>query len=130
MRLNEVCDQKQSTLSEKKVALDQLSRLTDHCIQFVSYSLENGSDMDLLYSKKYVFQFLFLFFFFKFRLRRVLRLTEFIHYFFRSVTNHLERIKKRRADIPNPEIPVRIHLSADKLPDLIKGHFQFYSTSS
>ncbi|XP_066591209.1 E3 ubiquitin-protein ligase TRIM33 isoform X3 [Prorops nasuta] len=89
MRLNEVCDQKQNTLNEKKIALDQLSNLTDHCIQFVSYALEKGSDMELLYSKK-------------------------------SVTNHLQRIKSRRADIPNPEIPVRIHLSLEKVPDLIK----------
>lgn len=54
MRLNEVCDQKQNTLNEKKVALDQLSKLTDHCIQFVSHALNKGSDMELLYSKKYV----------------------------------------------------------------------------
>lgn len=54
MRLNEVCDQKQNTLNEKKVALDQLSKLTDHCIQFVSHALNKGTDMELLYSKKYV----------------------------------------------------------------------------
>ncbi|XP_012250621.2 E3 ubiquitin-protein ligase TRIM33 [Athalia rosae] len=89
LRLNEVCDQKQNTLNEKKVALDQLSKLTDHCIQFVNHALDKGSDMALLYSKK-------------------------------SVINHLQRIKTRRADIPNPEIPVRIHLSLDKVPDLIK----------
>nr|XP_050847136.1 E3 ubiquitin-protein ligase TRIM33-like isoform X1 [Vespula vulgaris]XP_050847137.1 E3 ubiquitin-protein ligase TRIM33-like isoform X1 [Vespula vulgaris] len=89
MRLNEVCDQKQNTLNEKKVALDQLSKLTDHCIQFVSHALNKGTDMELLYSKK-------------------------------SVTSHLQRIKSRRADIPNPEIPVRIHLSFEKVPDLIK----------
>lgn len=41
--------------------------------------------------------------------------------FYRSVTSHLQRIKSRRADIPNPEIPVRIHLSLEKVPDLIKG---------
>lgn len=58
MRLNEVCDQKQNTLNEKKVALDQLSKLTDHCIQFVTHALKKGSDMELLYSKKYVFQIL------------------------------------------------------------------------
>ncbi|XP_076622856.1 E3 ubiquitin-protein ligase TRIM33 [Colletes latitarsis] len=89
MRLNEVCDQKQNTLNEKKVALDQLSKLTDHCIQFVAHALKKGTDMELLYSKK-------------------------------SVTSHLQRIKSRRADIPNPEIPVRIHLSLEKVPDLIK----------
>lgn len=54
LRLNEVCDQKQNTLNEKKVALDQLSKLTDHCILFGSYALKKGSDMELLYSKKYV----------------------------------------------------------------------------
>lgn len=52
-RLNEVCDQKQNTLKEKKVALDQLSKLTDHCILFGTYVLKKGSDMELLYSKKY-----------------------------------------------------------------------------
>lgn len=89
-RLAEVCDQKQNTLNEKKIALDQLSKLTDHCIQFVTFALEKGSDMELLYSKK-------------------------------SVTNHLQRIKSKRADIPNPDIPVRIHVSMDKVQDLIKG---------
>lgn len=46
------------------------------------------------------------------------------------MTNHLQRIKCRRADIPNPEIPVRIHLALEKVPDLIKGIFtllNFYS---
>ncbi|XP_012224191.1 E3 ubiquitin-protein ligase TRIM33 [Linepithema humile] len=89
MRLTEVCDQKQNTLNEKKVALDQLSKLTDHCILFGTHALKKGSDMELLYSKK-------------------------------SITSHLQRIKSRRADIPNPEIPVRIHLSLEKVPDLIK----------
>ncbi|XP_058791077.1 E3 ubiquitin-protein ligase TRIM33 isoform X2 [Phymastichus coffea] len=89
IRLNEVCDQKQNTLKEKKIALDHLSKLTDHCIDFVNYVLEQDDDMELLYSKK-------------------------------SVTSHLQRIKSRRADIPNPEIPVRIHLSMDKMQDLIK----------
>ncbi|XP_034949830.1 E3 ubiquitin-protein ligase TRIM33 isoform X2 [Chelonus insularis] len=89
MRLNEVCDQKQTTLNEKKDALDQLSKLTDHCIQFVTYALNKGSDRELLFSKK-------------------------------SIVGHLQRIKNRRADIPNPEIPVRIHLSLEKVPDLVK----------
>lgn len=40
-----------------------------------------------------------------------------------QMTNHLHRIKSRRADIPNPEIPVRIHLSFEKVPDLIKGMY-------
>lgn len=53
-RLSEVCDQKQNTLNEKKIALDQLSKLTDHCILFGNYALKKGSDMELLYSKKYV----------------------------------------------------------------------------
>jgi hypothetical protein len=39
----------------------------------------------------------------------------------RTVTHHLQRIKSRRADIPNPEIPVRISVAMDKLNDLIKG---------
>ncbi|KAF5308881.1 hypothetical protein FQR65_LT00581 [Abscondita terminalis] len=88
-RLSEVCEQKQKTLQEKKVALDQLSKMTDYCIEFTQHALENGSDMALLYSK-------------------------------RQVTMHLQRIKCKRADIPNPEIPVRIHLALDKVPDLIK----------
>lgn len=89
-RLNDVCDQKQNTLTEKKVALDQLSKLTDHCMDFVNYALVTGTDMELLYCKK-------------------------------SVTNHLQRIKSKRADIPNPEIPVRIHLNIEKVQDLLKG---------
>lgn len=39
----------------------------------------------------------------------------------RAVCAHLQRIKSRRADIPNPEIPVRISLALDKLPDLVRG---------
>ncbi|CAH0718870.1 unnamed protein product, partial [Brenthis ino] len=38
----------------------------------------------------------------------------------RTVAAHLQRIKSRRADIPNPEIPVRIALALDKLPDLVR----------
>lgn len=90
LRLNEVCDAKQKTLTEKKEALEQLSLLTDHCIEFVNNALSKGSDMALLYSKK-------------------------------SVTSHLQRIKSRRADIPNPEIPVRISLAFEKVPELIRG---------
>lgn len=41
----------------------------------------------------------------------------------KQVTEHLKRIKCRRADIPNPEIPVRIHLAMDKVPELVKGEF-------
>lgn len=89
VRLNEVCDGKQKTLNEKKLALDQLSKLTDHCIEFVNNALSMGSDMALLFSKT-------------------------------NLTTHLQRIKSRRADIPNPEIPVRINLALDKVPDLIK----------
>lgn len=89
-KLTEVCDSKQKTLQEKKQALEQLSKMTDHCINFTQHALETGSDMALLYSKK-------------------------------QVTEHLKRIKCKRADIPNPEIPVRIHLALDKVPDLIKG---------
>ncbi|KAJ8966872.1 hypothetical protein NQ314_003266 [Rhamnusium bicolor] len=88
-KLTEVCDSKQKTLQEKKLALEQLSKMTDHCIEFTQHALDNGSDMALLYSKK-------------------------------QVTDHLKRIKCKRADIPNPEIPVRIHLALDKVPDLIK----------
>ncbi|XP_047998746.1 E3 ubiquitin-protein ligase TRIM33 [Leguminivora glycinivorella] len=89
LRLNEVCDGKQRTLSEKKDALEQLANITDHCVEFVSAALQQGSDTAVLYSK-------------------------------RAVCAHLQRIKSRRADIPNPEIPVRIALALDKLPDLVK----------
>ena len=44
-------------------------------------------------------------------------------YIHRQITQHLQRIKSRRADIPNPEIPVRIHLATDKVPDLIRGKY-------
>ncbi|CAH2088414.1 unnamed protein product [Euphydryas editha] len=87
LRLNEVCDGKQRTLSEKKDALEQLAAITDHCVDFVSAALDQGSDTAVLHSK-------------------------------RAVCAHLQRIKSRRADIPNPEIPVRISLALDKLPDL------------
>ncbi|XP_045453569.1 transcription intermediary factor 1-alpha [Melitaea cinxia] len=89
LRLNEVCDGKQRTLSEKKDALEQLAAITDHCVDFVSAALEQGSDTAVLHSK-------------------------------RAVSAHLQRIKSRRADIPNPEIPVRISLTLDKLPDLVR----------
>lgn len=94
-KLTEVCDSKQKTLQEKKLALEQLSKMTDHCIEFTQYALDHGSDMALLYSKK-------------------------------QVTEHLKRIKCKRADIPNPEIPVRIHLDLVKVPDLIKGKYKQY----
>lgn len=42
------------------------------------------------------------------------------------VAAHLQRIKSRRADIPNPEIPVRITLALDKLPDLVRGNAIYY----
>jgi len=51
-RLNEVCDAKQKTLTEKKVALEQLSLVTDHCIDFVNNAVNKGSDMALLFSKR------------------------------------------------------------------------------
>ncbi|XP_028168858.1 transcription intermediary factor 1-alpha [Ostrinia furnacalis] len=89
LRLNEVCDAKQRTLAEKKDALEQLAAITDHCVDFVTRALDQGSDTAVLYSK-------------------------------RAVCSHLQRIKSRRADIPNPEIPVRISLALDKLPDLIR----------
>lgn len=44
----------------------------------------------------------------------------------RHVTNHLQRIKCKRADIPNPEIPVRIHLALEKVPELVKGRALFF----
>lgn len=38
--LNEICDSKLKTLDEKKTALDQLSAITDHTIEFVNSVLE------------------------------------------------------------------------------------------
>ncbi|CAH0591729.1 unnamed protein product [Chrysodeixis includens] len=88
LRLNEVCDAKQRTLTEKKEALEQLAGITDHCVTFVGAALD-GSDTAVLHAK-------------------------------RAVCAHLQRIKSRRADIPNPEIPVRIALALDKLPELLR----------
>lgn len=93
-RLTEVCDSKQKTLQEKKQALEQLSKMTDHCIDFTQHALDTGSDMALLFTKK-------------------------------QVTSHLQRIKCKKADIPNPEIPVRIHLALEKVPELIKGMYVY-----
>lgn len=129
-----MCDQKQNTLNEKKVALDQLSKLTDHCILFGTYALKKGSDMELLYSKKYttiidvcVYLCVYLCVSAGVCVWQVSHIYldtcahTYVRYRYRSVTSHLQRIKSRRADIPNPEIPVRIHLSLEKVPDLIKG---------
>ncbi|XP_065215933.1 E3 ubiquitin-protein ligase TRIM33-like [Planococcus citri] len=82
-KLNEICDTKQRTLNEKKVALEQLSLLTDHCTDFISSALERGSDMAVLKTKT-------------------------------AMLNHLQNVKSKRADIPNPEIPVRIQIALDK----------------
>jgi len=51
--LNEICDSKQRTLNEKKVALEQLSLLTDHCIEFITNALERGNDLAVLKTKTY-----------------------------------------------------------------------------
>lgn len=51
-KLNEICDSKQKTLNEKKIALEQLSLLTDHCIDFISHALDKGNDMAVLKTKK------------------------------------------------------------------------------
>jgi tripartite motif-containing protein 33 len=50
--LNEVCDEKQRTLEDKRSTLEQITKLTDHCITAVSHQLETGSDLALLFSKK------------------------------------------------------------------------------
>jgi len=52
--LNEVCDDKQKTLEEKRSTLEQITKLTDHCITAVSHQLDTGSDLALLFSKKYL----------------------------------------------------------------------------
>lgn len=88
-RLSEVCDGKLKVLNEKKEALQHLSNHTDHCISFVKFALESGSDSAVLYSKK-------------------------------TLTSHLQKVKSQRADIPNPEIPVRIQVQMNQVPELQK----------
>ncbi|KOB72470.1 Transcription intermediary factor 1-alpha [Operophtera brumata] len=207
LRLNEVCDAKQRTLSEKKDALEQLAAITDHCVEFVSSALEHAGDTALLYCKvlyasrgraraarghhrplrrvrllgarargrhgapllqgtvrkqrtrssssrpspttassssprrsstratrrsstaRYCTQA-------EDALEQLAAITDHCVEFVSSalehagdtallyckpvVAAHLQRIKSRRADIPNPEIPVRITLALDKLPDLVR----------
>ena len=93
--MNDVCNSKHKTLNEKKLALKQLSGLTDHCINFVQGALNKGSDMALLSTKK-------------------------------NLTCHLNRIKAMRADIPNPDIPVRIMLNIEKLSELARGIYTLF----
>ena len=35
--------------------------------------------------------------------------------------NHLQNVKSKRADIPNPEIPVRIQIALDKANEIRHG---------
>lgn len=88
-RLSEVCDGKLKVLNEKKEALQLLSNHTDHCIGFVKFALEKGSDSAVLFSKK-------------------------------TLTSHLQKVKSQRADIPNPEIPVRIQVQMNQVQELQK----------
>lgn len=88
-RLSEVCDGKLKVLNEKKEALQLLSNHTDHCIGFVKFALEKGSDSAVLFSKK-------------------------------TLTSHLQKVKSQRADIPNPEIPVRIQVQMNQVHELQK----------
>lgn len=88
-RLSEVCDGKLKVLNEKKEALQLLSNHTDHCIGFVKFALEKGSDSAVLFSKK-------------------------------TLTSHLQKVKSQRADIPNPEIPVRIQVQLNQVQELQK----------
>lgn len=39
----------------------------------------------------------------------------------RTIMRHLQRIKSRRADIPNPDIPVRIHFAQQRVDTLCNG---------
>lgn len=87
--LSEVCDGKLKVLNEKKEALQLLSNHTDHCIGFVKFALDKGSDSAVLYSKK-------------------------------TLTSHLQKVKSQRADIPNPEIPVRIQVQMNQVQELQK----------
>lgn len=89
LRLNEVTDSKLKVLNEKKDALQQLSKHTDHCIGFVKAVVDKGSDSAVLFSKK-------------------------------TLTNHLQKVKSQRADIPNPEIPVRIQVQLNQVGELQK----------
>lgn len=88
-RLSEVCDGKLKVLNEKKEALQLLSNHTDHCIGFVKFALDKGSDSAVLFSKK-------------------------------QLTSHLQKVKSQRADIPNPEIPVRIQVQMNQVQELQK----------
>lgn len=88
-RLSEVCDGKLKVLNEKKEALQLLSNHTDHCIGFVKFALDKGSDSAVLFSKK-------------------------------TLTSHLQKVKSQRADIPNPEIPVRIQVQMNQVHELQK----------
>lgn len=98
-RLNQVCEQKLQVLSEKKDALSLLSGHTDHCINFVQHSLDNGSDGAVLYSKK-------------------------------TLSRHLNKVKCQRADIPNPEIPVRVQLFLSNVPELENGELTVVTTKT
>lgn len=76
-------------LNEKKDALQLLSGHTDHCIDFVQFALDKGSDNAVLFSKK-------------------------------TLSRHLQKVKCQRADIPNPEIPVRIQVQLNQVQELQK----------
>lgn len=39
----------------------------------------------------------------------------------KSLARHLQKLKCQRADIPNPEIPVRIQVQLNQVPELQKG---------
>lgn len=37
--------------------------------------------------------------------------------------HHLQNVKSKRADIPNPEIPVRIQLALDKANEICQSNY-------
>ena len=41
------------------------------------------------------------------------------------MSRHLNKVKCQRADIPNPEIPVRVQLFLSNVPELENGKFIF-----
>ena len=41
----------------------------------------------------------------------------------KTLARHLQKVKCQRADIPNPEIPVRVQLFLSNVPELQNGEF-------
>lgn len=46
----------------------------------------------------------------------------------KTLSRHLNKVKCQRADIPNPEIPVRVQLFLSNVPELENGKFESFFT--